>query len=77
LVDGKGAGSISYHETIEIPIEPERHSLRLRAGRYSSQERSFGVADGDSINFRCHGGNIWPIYARLCKPVLAISLKRE
>jgi hypothetical protein len=78
LVDGHIAGSLENHETVEIPIDPGRHSVRIRKGRYSSQDHSFEVTDGDVIDFRCHGTRIWPRYlASLVVPNLAISLKRQ
>ena len=40
LVDGESLSSIKYHETLEAPLEPGHHALRIRAGRYSSQEES-------------------------------------
>jgi hypothetical protein len=77
-VDGKGAGSLERHETVERPLEPGHHTLRIRAGRYSSRDHSFDVADEEVANFRCHGAMIWPRYvASIVKPDLAISLKRE
>ena len=78
MVDGQSVGSSKWHETVEVPVEPGQHTLRIRAGRYSSPERSFDAADGEIINFRCHGAMIWPLYvASIVKPDLAISLKRE
>ena len=78
LVDGKSIGSIAFHETVETPLEPGHHALRISKGRYSSREDSFDVADGGVVNFRCHGARIWPLYvASIVKPDLAISLKRE
>lgn len=78
LVDGKSVGSLEYHETFEIPLDSGHHTLRMTAGRYSSHDHSFDVADGEIVNFRCHGAMIWPMYvASLVKPNLAISLKRE
>jgi hypothetical protein len=78
LVDGTSVRSFDRHVTVEIPLEPGQHSLRLRAGRYSSRDHSFDVADGEVINFRSHGALIWPTYAAsVVKPNLAISLKRE
>jgi hypothetical protein len=78
LVDGESVGSLELHETVEPPIEPGHHSLRIRAGRYSSREVPFDVTDGEVVNFRCHGTMIWPRYvASIVKPDLAISLKRE
>jgi hypothetical protein len=77
-VDDQSAGSIEPHETIEIPVEPGHHALRIRAGRYSSQDRSFDAADGEVVNFQVHGTMIWPRYvASIVKPNLAISLKRQ
>ena len=77
-VDGKTVGSLERHETVETPLEPGHHTLRMRAGRYSSRDRTFDVADGEVVNFRCHGAMIWPTYvASIVKSDLAISLKRE
>jgi hypothetical protein len=78
VVDGKSVGSIERHETVEIPLEPGHHILRMRAGRYSSQDHSVDIAGAEVVNFRCHGAMIWPRYvASIVKPDLAISLKRE
>jgi hypothetical protein len=78
FVDGKSVGSLERHETVETPLEPGHHTLRIRAGRYSSRDHSFDVADDEVVNFRCHGAMIWPRYvASIVRPDLAISLKRE
>jgi hypothetical protein len=77
-VDGTIVGSLELHETVESPLEPGPHTLRIRADPYSSQGRSFDAADGDVVNFRCHGAMLWPRYvASIVKSDLAISLKRE
>jgi hypothetical protein len=77
-VDGKSAGSITRHQTVELPLGPGDHTLRIRKGRYSSHEHSFRVRDGELINFRTHGAMVWPRYlASIIKPDLAISLKHE
>lgn len=77
MVDGDRAGSLDWRETIEVPVEPGHHTLQLRAGRYSSRPRSFDAADGETVTFRVHGANLWPLYvASVVKPDLAISLKR-
>jgi hypothetical protein len=77
-VDGKSVGSVEVRETFEAPVEPGRHTLHLRAGRYSSPERSFDAADGETISFRCYGANLWPLWvASMFKPDLAISLRRQ
>ncbi|MGH9098205.1 MAG: hypothetical protein ACRDWB_12370 [Acidimicrobiales bacterium] len=78
LVDGNSVGSLENHETFEAPIESGRHALQIRAGRYSSHDLSFDVADGEVVDFRCRGAMIWPVYlASIVKPDLAISLKRQ
>lgn len=77
-LDGRTAGSIDRHQTVDLPLEPGRHTLRLRVGRYSSAERTFDAADGDAVHFRCHGAMMWPRYVvSLAAPGLAISLVHE
>lgn len=77
-VDGESVGSIERHEMIDTPIQPGRHTVQIRAGRYTSRRASFDVDDQEVIVFRCHGANIWPLYiASIVKPDLAISLKME
>jgi hypothetical protein len=77
-VDRKTVGSLDYHGTVEIPVEPGHHTLQIRAGRYSSEDQSFDVDDCEVVNFRLHGAMIWPRYvASIVKPDLAIALKRE
>lgn len=78
LLDGDDITSIERGDTIEEPIEPGHHALRITAGRYSSEVRQFDASDGDVVTFRCHGAMIWPRYlVSVVKPDLAISLKRE
>ena len=36
VVDDQRAGSLEMNDTIEIPIEPGRHTLQVRNGRNSS-----------------------------------------
>jgi hypothetical protein len=76
-VDGQGVGSLENHETFETPLEPGRHTLRLRKGRYSSGDCSFDSAEGEVVSFNCHGAALWPRYvASIVKPDIAISLKQ-
>jgi hypothetical protein len=76
-VDRDIVGSLALHGTVEMPLEPGRHSVQIRKGRYSSQDRTFDAADGEVINFQCHGARIWPLYvASIVVSNLAISLKR-
>jgi hypothetical protein len=78
LVDGNSVGSIDWHDTIEVSLEPGHHKIGIRAGRYRSQDHSFEAADGDMVMFRVHGAMVWPRWVvSMLKPDLAISLKRE
>src|ERR1700728_2072078 len=73
-VDRERIGSIELHDTVEAPVEPGPHTLRVERGRYVSPSRTFDVSDGETATFRCHGANIWPRFvASLVKPDLAIS----
>jgi hypothetical protein len=77
-VDGGIVGSIDWHQPIEVPVEPGSHTLQIRKGRYSSRNEAFDVADGEAVNFRCHGAMVWPRYvASIFAPSLGISLKRD
>lgn len=77
-LDGATVARIERGDTIEVPLGPGRHRLRIRAGRYSSPPRNFDSADGEVITFRCHGAMLWPQYvASILKPDWAISLRRE
>jgi hypothetical protein len=77
-VDGANVATIDNHQTVELPVDPGQHTLRIGVGRYSSQTSSFTIADGDTIDFRCHGAMVWPRYvASLAIPGLAISLRPE
>ena len=77
-VDGRSIGSLDYRDTIEAPVEAGHHTLRIRAGRYSSRDYSFDAADGEAVRFRCHGAMVWPRWAAsFVKPDLAITLTRE
>jgi hypothetical protein len=78
LVDGTGVASIGAHDTIETPVEPGRHTLQLRYGRYSSRTAAFDAAEGQVVAFRCGEKRFLPIFlASFVVPSLAIPLKRE
>jgi hypothetical protein len=77
-VDGSNVGTIDNHQTVNIPVDAGQHTLRIGVGRFSSQTSPFVLADGDSVDFRCHGAMLWPRYvASLVVPNLAISLQPE
>jgi len=66
------------NDTIEIPIEPGRHTLQLRNGRKSSSTETFDAAEGESVAFRCTGKRFLPIFlASFFVPRLALKLVRD
>ena len=77
--DGRRIGSIEKtNETLEIPVQPGHHTLRIRSGRFSSKDFPFDVADGEVLNLRTHGPLVWLLYvASIVKPDLAPTLRRE
>jgi hypothetical protein len=78
VVDGQHAGSVEMNATIELPVEPGRHTLQIRNGRNSSRTKNFDIAEGEIASFRCSGKSILPIFLlSFVVPSLAISLKRE
>ena len=78
LVDGKPAGSVEMNDTIEIPVEPGRHTLQVRNGRNSSRTETFDAAEGEMIAFRCTGKRFLPLFlASFVVPSLALKLVRE
>jgi hypothetical protein len=78
MVDGERVGSVAMNDTIEIPVEPGRHTLQIRNGRTSSGTETFDVAEGDSVAFRCTGKRFLPIFlASFLVPKLALKLVRD
>lgn len=76
-VDGQRVGSVDMNDTIETPIEPGRHTVKVRDGRNSSRTRTFDAADGEVVAFRCTGKNLLPIFlASFVFPNLALTLVR-
>ena len=77
-VDGKRVGSVEMNDTIEIPVEPGRHTLQVRNGRKSSSTENFDVAEGEIVAFRCTGKRFLPIFlASFIIPGLALKLVRD
>lgn len=78
LVDGERAGSVEMNGTIETPVDPGRHTLRVRNGRNSSRTETFDAAEGEVVAFRCTGKRFLPLFlASFVVPSLAIKLRRE
>jgi hypothetical protein len=77
-IDGTAVGSIADRETVEVSVEPGRHTLRLGTGRHRSPERSFEVPPAGLAGFRCHGPRIWPLWlAAQVKSDLWITLRPD
>ena len=77
VVDGQPAGSVEMNDTIEIPIEPGRHTLQVRDGRNSSRTQTFESAESETVAFRCTGKSFLPIFlASFVVPSLAIQVRR-
>jgi hypothetical protein len=78
LVDGKRVGTVEMNDTIEIAVEPGRHTLQVRNGRNSSATQHFDAAEGEVVAFRCTGKRFLPIFlASFLVPSLALKLHRE
>jgi len=77
-LDGRVVGQLAYEETVEVSLAPGHHSLRVGQGRHLSARRSFDVADGEVVSYRCHGPRFPPVFlAGAIKPDLWIALRRE
>ncbi len=76
VVDGERLGSVEMNHTIEIPVEPGRHTLQVRNGRNSSSTQTFDAAE--IVAFRCTGKRLLPIFlASFAVPRLALKLVRD
>jgi hypothetical protein len=78
IVDGKQVASLEMNDTINMQVEPGRHTLQIRNGRNSSRTQTVDAAEGQIVAYRCSGKNILPLFlASFVIPSLAISLRRE
>jgi hypothetical protein len=78
VLDGMPVGSVEMNDTFEAPVEPGRHTLRVRNGRNSSRTKTFDATEGEIVAFRCGGKSILPIFLlSVVGPSLALSLHRE
>jgi hypothetical protein len=78
VVDGERVGSVEMNHTIEIPVEPGRHTLQVRNGRNSSGTQTFDAAEEEIVAFRCTGKRFLPIFlASFVVPRLALKLVRD
>ena len=78
VVDGERLGSVEMNDTIEISVEPGRHTLQVHDGRKSSSTETFDAAEGEIVAFRCTGKRFLPIFlASFIAPRLALKLVRD
>ena len=78
VFDSQRVGSVEMNETIEIPVEPGRHTLQVRNGRNLSGTQTFDAAEGEIVAFRCTGKRFLPIFlASFAVPRLALKLVRD
>jgi hypothetical protein len=79
LIDGASVGTIAVSQTLDLPVEPGQHTLRLKATeRFTSQERTFEIAEGEESRFSARAQFLWPLMlASLVKPDLWIRLHRD
>jgi hypothetical protein len=77
-LDGELVGSVEMNDTMEMPVEPGRHTLYVRNGRNTSRTKTFDVVDGGVAAFRCTGKRFLPLFlASFVVPSLALVLVRE
>ena|ERR1700676_205497 len=78
VVDGERHGSVEMNDTIDVPVEPGRHTLQVRIGRNSSSTQTFEAAEGEIVAFRCTGKRFLPIFlASFVVPGLALKLVQD
>ena len=78
VLDGDRAGSVALNDTIEISVEPGRHTLQVRDGRKSSGTETFDAVEGGIVSYRCTGKRFLPIFlASFVAPRLALKLVRH
>src|ERR1700722_11298841 len=78
VLDGERAGSVEMNHTIEIAVEPGRHTLQVREGRNSSSTQTFDAAEDETVAYRCTGKRLLPIFlASFVVPRLALKLVRD
>ncbi|UFS59121.1 hypothetical protein [Subtercola endophyticus] len=78
VLDGQNAGSVTMNESIEIPISPGSHTVRIHSGRDSSKTVTFDAGDSEVIAYRCTGKRFLPLFlASFVDPDLALVLVPE
>jgi hypothetical protein len=77
VVDDRRVGSVKMNDTIEIAVDPGRHTLQVRDCRKSSSIETFDATEEEIVAFRCTGKRFLPIFlASFIVPRLALKLVR-
>ncbi len=75
LLDGINVGSIVNEQTLDLSVEPGRHTLRLQSTRYLlSPEQSFDAIEGQTLGYVCEPRSLSPIIITRWLVWLLISL---
>jgi ABC-type multidrug transport system fused ATPase/permease subunit len=78
VIDGLVVGSISNERTVEIPVVPGQHLLRVKSTGYLfSPEESFEAVEGKVVRFSCHPRSLSPIIFTRWLVWLLISLVKH
>jgi ABC-2 type transport system ATP-binding protein len=78
VIDGEPAGSVLNGQSVELPLEPGPHTLRVRSMRFLlSPERSFVVLEGQIPAFSCRQRLRGPLLVQRCLAWLLVSLVRH
>ena len=79
VIDGERVGSVEMNDTIEVPVEPGRHTVQVRERRRkTSNTETFDAGEGEIVSFRCTGKRFLPIFlASFIVPRLALKLVRD
>ena len=62
VLDGERVGSVDMNGTIEVPVEPGRHTVQVRDGRKSRAPTPSTPPMGRSSPSRCTGKRFLPIF---------------
>jgi ABC-2 type transport system ATP-binding protein len=75
VLDGTVVDSLGNGEVIDLPVEPGKHALRVRAGKnLASPERPFEAGDGRTVGFSCRSRPQHPFIVQRSVFLLIASL---
>lgn len=78
-VDGATAGTIMQGQQVVLPVEPGRHSIVFRMGRYASEALDLSIVEGKNELLECgHELKAVPsFFGKLLGPKSFIRAKRR